>query len=115
MASGYYSLINDVPNSPAINLLFRFPITAISDSKALLFYRTLDTDTKLVLYPLLQTGFLELLKLADLLEFNCRVYTFDELAQQFSLTRNAMIKRCLKLKLGGFAIEITESSVHYVG
>jgi hypothetical protein len=113
MASAEWSLVQQAGNSPAINLLFRFPIGAVADSKALLFYRTLSIETKLTLYSLLQLNFQELLRLADLLEFNRRVYTFEQLADEFHLTRNAMIKRCLRLKLGGFPIEITESLVHY--
>jgi hypothetical protein len=47
MASAEWSLVQDAASGPAINLLFRFPIGAVADSKALLFYRTLGMETQI--------------------------------------------------------------------
>jgi hypothetical protein len=48
------------------------------------------------------------------LELNPTWHTFSELGSQFGVSRNATIKRCLRLKLGSFPIELTGEAVRFV-
>jgi hypothetical protein len=48
------------------------------------------------------------------LELNPTWCTFSELVTQFNISRNATIKRCLRLKLGNFPIELIGEAVRFV-
>jgi hypothetical protein len=98
----------------SISLIFPLPIDAIDKSKALFCFYQLDSETKKVFLPLLNSCFSDLLDIFHYLELNPTWHTYSELATQFNVSRNATIKRCLRLKLGNFPIELTGETVRYV-
>ena len=69
---------------------------------------------KKILLPLLNPCFSDLLGIFHYLELNPNWHTFSELATHFDVSRNATIKRCLRLKLGSFPIELTGEAVRFV-
>jgi hypothetical protein len=110
MSCAKYSVSADgVPS-----LIFALPIEAIDTGKALLCFHHLDFETKKTLLPLLNPCFSDLLNIFHYLELNPTWHTFSELATQFDVSRNATIKRCLRLKLGSFPIELTGEAVRYI-
>jgi hypothetical protein len=98
----------------APSLIFALPIETIDKSKALLCFYHLDSETRRTLLPLLNPCFSDLLDIFHYLELNPTWYTFSELATQFNISRNATIKRCLRLKLGNFPIELIGEAVRFV-
>ena len=97
------------------NPLSRFPVFVIAEIKSLLFFRSLELDVKLMLFPLLTPTCKELLKIADFLEYGSKVFSIDDLSYHFGYSQNAIFRRLYKLKLAGFPIEITPSIVRFVG
>jgi hypothetical protein len=102
-------------NDLMLNHLSRFPVFVIAEVKSLLFFRSLELDVRLKLFPLITPSCKELLTIADVLEFSSKVFTLDELCYQFGYSQNAILRRLFKLKLADFPIEITPSTVRFVG
>ena len=96
------------------SLIFALPIETIDSSKSLFSFYQLDSEMKKTLLPLLSVAFCDLLDIFQYLESNPAWHTFSDLATHFDVSRNAMIKRCLRLKLGDFPIELTCQAVRYV-
>jgi len=96
------------------SLIFAFPMETIEESKLLLSFHHLDCETKKIVFPLLSDAFRDLLDIFHYLELNPTWHTFSELGSQFGVSRNATIKRCLRLKLGSFPIELTGEAVRFV-
>jgi hypothetical protein len=113
MSSKWFVTFEGDDSNP--NLLFPFSVCVINEVKSLLFFRSLDADVKVRVFPLLTPVCKELVKIADFLEFSSKVFTLDELCYHFGYSQNAILKRLLKLKLADFPIEITPSSVRFVG
>jgi len=113
MSSKWFVTFHGDDSNPS--LLFPFPVCVINEVKSLLFFRSLDADVKLRVFPLLTPVCKELLRIADFLEFNSKVYTLDELCYQFGYSQNAILRRLFKLKLADFPIDITPASVRFVG
>jgi hypothetical protein len=111
MSCGNYFLTAD----GSLSLTMTFPVESLTEVKALFCFHNLDLDdeTKKSLLPLVMPGLRELLKIFHYLELNPTWHTFDELGVEFGYTRNAMIKRCLRLQFGEFPIEIDGDSVRY--
>jgi hypothetical protein len=110
MSCAKYSVSADgVPS-----LIFPLPLDVIDTSKSLLCFYHLDFETKKTLLPLLNSCFSDLLDIFHYLELNPTWHSFSELATQFDVSRNAIIKRCLRLKLGSFPIELTGETVRYL-
>ena len=96
------------------SLIFAFPLETIDSSKSLFCFYQLDSEMKKTLLPLLNVSFSDLLDIFQYLELNPTWHSFSDLATHFDVSRNAMIKRCLQLKLGDFPIELTCQTVRYV-
>jgi hypothetical protein len=96
------------------SLIFALPLETIDLSKSLFCFYQLDFEMKKTLLPLLAVPFSNLLDIFQYLELNPTWHTFSDLAIHFEVSRNAMIKRCLQLKLGDFPIELTCQTVRYV-
>lgn len=110
MSCAKYSVTADgVPS-----LIFTLPLETIDSSKSLFCFYQLDSEMKRTLLPLLNVSFSDLLDIFQYLELNPTWHTFSDLANHFDISRNAMIKRCLRLKLGDFPIELTCQTVRYV-
>jgi hypothetical protein len=103
------------------DLILFFPAFAITEVRTVLFFRSLHSDLKLRLSPLLTSNAQELLKLADFLEYDSRVQygsrvlSIEELCYNFGYSPNAIFRRLYKLKLAGFPIEISPLTVEFVG
>lgn len=96
------------------SLIFALPLETIDTSKSLFCFYQLDSEMKKTLLPLLSVCSSDLLDIFQYLELNPIWHTFSDLATHFNVSRNAMIKRCLQLKLGDFPIELTCQTVRYV-
>jgi hypothetical protein len=109
MSCGNYFLTAD----GTLCLTMTFPVESLIETKALFCFHNLDSETKKSLLPLVMPGLRELLNIFNYLESNPTWHTFDELGVEFGCTRNAIIKRCLRLQFGEFPIEIDGASVRY--
>jgi hypothetical protein len=109
MSCGNYFLTAD----GTLCLTMTFPVESLVETKALFCFHNLDCETKKSLLPLVMPGLRELLNIFNYLESNPTWHTFDELGVEFGCTRNAIIKRCLRLQFGEFPIEINGGSVRY--
>jgi hypothetical protein len=96
------------------SLIFPLPLDTIDLSKSLFCFYQLDSELKKTLLPLLDVSFSDLLDIFQYLELNPTWHTFSDLAVHLGVSRNAMIKRCLRLKLGDFPIELTCQAVRYL-
>jgi hypothetical protein len=96
------------------SLIFALPFETIDTTKSLFCFYQLDSEMKKTLLPLLSVYSSDLLDIFQYLESNPTWHTFSDLATHFNVSRNAMIKRCLQLKLGDFPIELTCQTVRYV-